>query len=134
VILNGIFATGLSLAFAASAAAQTPAGGDPAAGEKAFVVCRACHQVGPTARAMIGPSLNGIVGRKAGTYPDYQYSEANKNSGLTWTPEQLDIYLAAPQKVVPRTKMVFPGIKEEQKRKDVIAYLAQFGPDGKKAQ
>lgn len=113
--------------YVAHAAAQ-----DAAAGEKDFVVCRACHQIGPTAKNGVGPVLNGVVGRKAGTYPGYQYSDANKNSGLTWTPEELDQYLTDPQKVVPHTKMIFPGIKDAQKRKDVIAYLDQFKEDGSK--
>ncbi len=103
-----------------------------AAGEKAFFVCRACHQIGPDAKIAVGPVLNGIVGRKAGTYPDYDYSTANKESGIVWTPEELDKYLANPQAIVPHTKMTFPGLKDEQKRKDVIAYLAQFGPNGEK--
>jgi cytochrome c len=105
---------------------------DAAAGEKVFFVCRACHQIGPTAKIAVGPVLNGIVGRKAGTYPGFDYSPANKESGIVWTPEELDKYLTNPQAVVPHTKMLFPGLKEEQKRKDVIAYLAQFGPDGAK--
>jgi cytochrome c len=107
---------------------------DAAAGEKDFVVCRACHQIGPNAKIAVGPVLNGIIGRKAGTYPGYVYSDANKDSGITWTPEELDKYLTSPQTVVPHTKMIFPGLKEEQKRKDVIAFLEQFGPDGEKKQ
>jgi cytochrome c len=107
---------------------------DAAAGEKDFLVCRACHQIGPNAKIAVGPVLNGIVGRKAGTYPGYAYSEANRDSGITWTPEELDKYLTSPQTVVPHTKMIFPGLKEEQKRKDVIAFLEQFGPDGEKKQ
>ncbi len=107
---------------------------DAAAGEKDFVVCRACHQIGPGAKNAVGPVLNGVVGRKAGTYPGYTYSDANRDSGIVWTPEELDKYLASPQTVVPHTKMIFPGLKDEQKRKDVIAYLEQFGPDGQKKQ
>jgi cytochrome c len=103
-----------------------------AAGEKDFVVCRACHQIGPGAKIAIGPVLNGVVGRKAGTYPGFQYSPANKDSGLVWTPEELDKYLTNPQAEVPHTKMTFPGLKDEQKRKDVIAYLQQFNEDGTK--
>jgi cytochrome c len=105
---------------------------DVAAGEKTFLVCRACHQIGPNAKNAVGPVLNGIVGRTAGTFPDYQYSPANKDSGLVWTTEELDKYLTSPQAVVPKTKMIFPGLKDEQKRKDVIAFLEQFGPDGQK--
>lgn len=135
----GVIAVVLSCAFAAAAAAaDSPAGdaaagaGDAAAGEKVFVICRACHQIGPGAQNMVGPSLNGVVGRKAGSFPGYQYSDANKTSGITWTPETLDTYLTSPQAFVGGTKMVFPGLKDEQKRKDVIAFLEQFGPDGQK--
>ena len=105
---------------------------DMAAGEKDFVVCRACHQIGPNAKNGVGPVLNGIVGRTAGTYPDYAYSPANRDSGLVWDPDELDKYLTSPQTVVPHTKMIFPGLKDPQKRKDVIAFLGQFGPDGQK--
>jgi cytochrome c len=107
---------------------------DAAAGEKDFLVCRACHQIGPGAKIAVGPVLNGVVGRTAGTYPGFEYSEANKNSGTVWTPEELDKYLTSPQTVVPHTKMIFPGLKDAQKRKDVIAFLEQFGPDGQKKQ
>jgi len=107
---------------------------DAAAGEKTFLVCRACHQIGPNAKIAIGPVLNGIVGRKAGTYEGYTYSPANRDSGIVWTPAQLNKYLEAPQSVVPHTKMIFPGLKDEQKRKDVIAFLELFGPDGERKQ
>jgi cytochrome c len=107
---------------------------DIAAGEKDFLVCRACHQIGPNARNAVGPVLNGVVGRPAGTFPDYAYSQANKESGLTWTPEELDRYLTSPQTIVPHTKMIFPGLKDEQKRRDVIAFLDQFALDGQKKQ
>ena len=97
-----------------------------------FLVCRACHQIGPNAKNAVGPVLNGVVGRKAGTAPDFKYSDANRDSGIVWSPEELDKYLTDPQKVVPKTKMIFPGLKDKQKRADVIAYLEQFGPDGNK--
>jgi cytochrome c len=105
---------------------------DAGAGAKDFVICKACHQVGPGAKVAIGPVLNGVVGRKAGTYPGFEYSPANKDSGIVWTPEELDKYLTDPQGVVPGTKMIFPGLKDEKKRKDVIAYLEQFNEDGSK--
>ena len=124
-----IFAAMLLAMTTGSAVAQ-----DAGAGEKQFAVCRACHQIGPGAKNAVGPVLNGIFGRQAGTYPGYAYSPSNKSSDITWTPEELDKYLASPQTVVPHTKMTFPGLKDEQKRKDVIAYLGQFGPDGQKKQ
>jgi cytochrome c len=127
VVRSWLVASAIIVALAASAQAQ-----DVAAGEKDFVVCRACHQIGPNAKIAVGPVLNGIVGRKAGTYPGYTYSSANKESGIVWTPEELDKYLTNPQKVVPHTKMIFPGLKDDQKRKDVIAYLEQFNEDGTK--
>jgi cytochrome c len=119
----------LLAAFLSAAHAQ-----DPKAGQKDFVVCRACHQIGPSARIGVGPVLNGVVGRKAGTYPNYNYSTANKNSGITWDEATLTKYLANPQAVVPGTKMTFPGFKDPQKIKDVIAFLKQYGPDGQKVQ
>ncbi|HYZ21367.1 MAG TPA: cytochrome c family protein [Rhodopila sp.] len=105
---------------------------DAAAGEKVFVVCRACHQIGPTAKNGVGPVLNGVVGRKAGTYPGFNYSPANKNSDITWDEATLEKYLPNPQAFVPGTKMIFPGLKEPQKVHDVIAFLAQYKADGTK--
>jgi cytochrome c len=107
---------------------------DVAAGEKAFVVCRACHQIGPTAKIAVGPVLNGVVGRPAGTFPGYTYSAANKNSGLTWDEDTLQKYLANPQVVVKGTKMIFPGIKDPAKVKDVIAFLKSYKADGSRDQ
>lgn len=134
-MVRSILIAGLLVAAAGPAMAQASAGGNAAAGEKDFVVCRACHQIGPNAHIAVGPVLNGVVGRKAGTYPGYNYSEANKSSGITWTPDELQAYLANPQKVVPHTKMAFPGFHGDtapQKIKDVIAFLEQYGPDGQK--
>jgi cytochrome c len=129
-----VFRTVLAAAALSVMAAGQVWAQDAASGEKAFLVCRACHQIGPNAKVAVGPVLNGVVGRKAGTFPGYEYSPANKESGLTWTPEELDKYLESPQTVVPHTKMIFPGLKDAQKRKDVIAYLEQFGEDGQKKQ
>ena len=125
---SAIIALALACAVSSPALAQ-----DVAAGEKQFIVCRACHQIGPNAKNAVGPVLNGIVGRKAGTYPGYNYSESNKNSGLTWNEDTLRKYLANPQGVVKGTKMIFAGIKDPEKVNDVIAYLKQFNEDGSKA-
>jgi cytochrome c len=114
-------------AYAGSARAQ-----DAAAGEVAFRACRACHAVGEGAHDEVGPVLNGIVGRAAGSYPDYSYSEANKSSGLTWDEPTLTRYLKHPQSVVPGTKMSFAGVARDRDIANIIAYLKQFGPDGKK--
>jgi cytochrome c len=105
---------------------------DAAAGEKAFAVCKACHQIGPNAKNAVGPVLNGLVGRKAGTVEGYNYSAANKNSGLTWDEATLAEYLKDPKSKMPGTKMVYAGLKDEQKVKDLIAYLKQFDASGNK--
>jgi cytochrome c len=105
---------------------------DAAAGEKVFAKCKICHQIGEGAKNFVGPVLNGVVGRKAGTYPGYHYSDANKNSGIAWDDATLKEYLKNPQKMVPGTKMVFPGLTSDEDIANVIAYLKQFGPDGKK--
>ncbi|HEU0045664.1 cytochrome c family protein [Sphingomonas sp.] len=97
--------------------------GDAAAGKTAFATCQTCHAV-EAGKNKIGPSLHAIVGRAAGSVPGFTYSAANKNSGITWTAEKLFQYLEKPQRVVPGTKMVFPGIPDPQKRANVIAYLA----------
>ncbi len=123
------FFMGAVLALAATVPAMAQ---DAAAGAKDFVVCRACHQIGPGAKNAVGPVLNGVVGRHSGTYPGYEYSTANKNSGLVWTPAELTKYLADPMKVVPGTKMIFPGLKDPKKVQDVIAFLEEYGPDGTK--
>ena len=99
---------------------------DAAAGEKVFLVCRACHQVGDNAKNAVGPVLNGLFGRKAGSVEGYSYSDANKKSGITWTEEEFTKYIQDPKGVVPGTKMAFAGIKDPQKIKNLIAYLHTF--------
>ena len=106
--------------------------GDAAAGEAVFKKCHVCHNIGEGAKNMVGPELNGVVGRHSGTVEGYNYSDANKNSGLTWDEATLTIYLKNPKAEVPGTKMTFPGLQSEDDIKNVIAYLKQFGPDGKK--
>jgi cytochrome c2 len=99
------------------------------AGEDVFKKCRACHQVGPDAANKVGPLLNGIVGRKSGTVEGFAYSDANKaagEKGLVWTEEEMFKYLADPRAYMPGNKMAFAGLKDEQDRKDVIAYLKTF--------
>ena len=106
---------------------------DAALGEKVFLKCKACHQIGEGAKNAVGPVLNGVVGRKAGTAPDYSYSDANKNSGITWDEATLKEYLKNPRAKVPGTKMIFPGLTKDDDIDNVIAYLKQFGADGKKS-
>jgi cytochrome c len=118
-----------SVAFLSVSAAQAQ---DVANGEKAFGLCRACHQIGPTAKNTIGPELNGVVGRKAGSVEGYNYSDANKESGITWDEATLAEYIKDPRGKVPETKMVFAGIKDDKRVKDLIAYLKQYDASGKK--
>ena len=96
--------------------------GDAAAGEKVFVTCKTCHAIEP-GKNMIGPSMHALQGRTAGSIPGYTYSAANKGSGIVWTNEKLFQYLENPQRVIPGTKMTYTGVKDPQKRADVIAYL-----------
>ena len=106
---------------------------DAAAGEKVFLQCRACHQVGPTARNTVGPVLNGLVGRKAGTAEGYTYTVANKDSGITWDEATFADYIRDPKARIPGTKMIFAGLRDEQKVKDLVAYLKLFDAKGAKA-
>jgi cytochrome c len=126
IIAVGTF---LFIGAASSALAQ-----DPAAGEKVFAVCRTCHQIGENAKNAVGPVLNGLIGRKAGSVEGYDYSAANKVSGITWDEATFREYIKDPQAKIPGTKMAFAGIKDEKKINDLIAFLKQFGPDGKKTQ
>ncbi len=120
-----------ALALVASAGAAF-AEGDAAAGESTFKVCKTCHRIGENAKNFVGPELNGVVGRKAGSVPGYNYSDANKNSSLTWDEATLAKYLRSPREVVPGTKMAFPGLPRDEDIANVIAYLELFDPDGKK--
>ncbi|MGB5086709.1 cytochrome c family protein [Methylocystis sp. FS] len=120
-----------SVAFAASAG-QALAAGDPAAGEKTFAKCKACHQVGETAKNAVAPHLNGIDGRKAGSVEGYNYSEADKNSGIVWDEASFKEFIKNPKAKIPGTKMIFQGLPNDADQENVWAYLVQFGPDGKK--
>jgi cytochrome c len=106
---------------------------DIAAGERVYTQCRAFHQVGETAKNIIGPELNGLFGRKAGSVEGFSYSPANKNSGLTWDEATFRDYIKDPRAKMPGTKMVYAGLKDEQRITDLIAYLKQFDASGKKA-
>lgn len=99
---------------------------DATHGGQVFVQCKSCHALEAGVNK-IGPSLAGVVGRTAGTVEGYTYSDANKNSGITWTKEKLYQYLEKPQRVVPGTKMAFAGLPKGQDRADVIAYLETGG-------
>jgi cytochrome c len=106
---------------------------DVAAGELVFRrICLPCHDVGPEAKTKLGPPLNGVDGRKAGTFEGYNYSEANKSSGIVWNEETFPPYIRAPMQAMPGTKMSFVGLKNEKEIVDVWTFLKQFGRDGQK--
>ncbi len=122
-----LVAAALTAALSTHASAQ-----DVAAGENSFKKCLACHAVGETAKNKVGPILNGLDGRKSGTVAGYNYTEANKNSGIVWSAETFKDYIRDPRAKIPGTKMIFAGIKNEKEAGDLWAFLAQFGEDGKK--
>ena len=106
--------------------------GDVAAGEQSFKKCLPCHSIGLGAKTKVGPELNGLDGRKSGTAANYNYSDANKNSGITWNKETFEKYIADPRATIPGTKMIFPGIKSDNERDNLWAYISQFSADGTK--
>lgn len=98
--------------------------GDPASGQQVFNQCMTCHVKDPGVNR-VGPSLHGIINRHSGMIPGFNYSAANKGSGIVWTEQELYTYLENPQKTVPGTYMTYTGVKDPQKRADVIAYLQE---------
>ena len=103
---------------------------DVEAGESSFKKCGPCHDIGDDARNKVGPLLNGLAGRKSGTVEGFSYSDANKNSGLTWDEATFKDYIKDPRAKIPGTKMIFAGIKNEQEVSDLWAYVSQFNADG----
>ncbi len=120
-----LFIGGVGVSFGGLAHAQ-----DVAAGENSFKKCSVCHSIGEGAANKIGPILNGLNGRKAGSVPGFIYSDANKNSGVTWDKETFEDYIKNPAAKVPGTKMIFAGIKNEKEIDDLWAYVSQFDADG----
>lgn len=104
---------------------------DVAAGKTSFNKCLACHAIGEGAKNKVGPELNGLDGRKSGTVAGYNYSDANKNSGITWGKDVFLEYIKDPKAKIPGTKMVFAGIKNETEANNLWAYIASFDKDGK---
>src|SRR5246500_4374453 len=107
---------------------------DADAGKTSFNKCLACHAIGEGAKNKVGPELNGLDGRHSGSAPDYNYSDANKNSGITWNKDQFLEYIKDPKAKIPGTKMAFAGIKNETEAQNLWAYISSFDKDGKQKQ
>jgi cytochrome c len=104
---------------------------DASAGEARFKsLCFPCHDIGPGAKIKLGPPLNGIAGRKAGTIPGFNYSDANKESGITWSAETFADYIKNPMQRMPGTRMAFAGVRDEKDIANLWAFLSSFGEDG----
>jgi cytochrome c len=103
---------------------------DVAAGETSFRKCAPCHSIGPDAANKVGPELNGLDGRKSGMVDGFNYSDANKASGITWGEAVFKDYIKDPRAKIPGTKMVFAGIKSEKEIGDLWSYVSQFDKDG----
>jgi cytochrome c len=126
--MRGFVIVALYLGMAGSSALAQ----DVAAGETSFRKCAPCHAGGDGATNKVGPELNGLDGRKAGTVEGYTYSDANKNSGITWNEATFKEYVKDPRAKVPGTKMIFAGIKSDKELDDLWSYLKQFAADGQK--
>ena len=119
---------------ASSSVASAALAQDAAAGKTAFNKCLPCHAIGEGAKNKVGPELNGLDGRKSGTVPDYNYSDANKNSGITWNEAVFKEYIKDPKAKIQGTKMTFAGIKSENEINNLWAYVSSFDKDGKQKQ
>lgn len=106
------------------AAGPAAAEGDAAKGEKIFARCKACHTIEAGGPNRVGPNLHGVYGREAGKAEGFKYSNAMAESGVVWTPENLDTYLTAPAKFIKGNRMAFAGLAKPEERADIIAYLA----------
>jgi cytochrome c len=119
------------IVISSSATASAALAQDVAAGKSSFNKCLACHTIGEGAKNKVGPVLNGLDGRKSGTIDGFSYSDANKNSGITWNETVFKEYIKDPKAKIPGTKMAFAGIKNEKEINDLWAYLSQYDKDGK---
>ena len=99
-------------------------------GATIFKKCALCHKIGPGATNLVGPVLNGLDGRHSGSVAGFNYSDANKNSGIVWSEQTFEDYIKDPKAKIPGTTMVFAGITNEQEAKDLWAYLKQFDAQG----
>lgn len=117
----------LSIVFTGASFAQ-----DAGLGEKVFIKCKVCHQVGDGAKTLVGPELNGVVGRNSASIDGFNYSDGMKKASLTWTADNLSEYLKNPKQKVPGNRMAFVGLSKPEDIANVISYLKQFDASGKK--
>jgi len=125
VVLGAFLAAAFSSAVSQNAAAQ-----EVEKGQRSFNKCLPCHAIGPGAENKVGPELNGLDGRHAGAVASFNYSEANKNSGIVWNEATFKEYIRSPQAKIPGTKMAFAGVSNPQEIEDLWAYLRQFDTSG----
>jgi cytochrome c len=125
-----VLAAAAFVAVTTSATLQNAAAQDVEKGQRSFNKCLPCHAIGPGAENKVGPELNGLDGRHAGAVASFNYSEANKNSGIVWNEVTLKDYIRSPQAKIPGTKMTFAGITNPQEIDDLWAYLTQFDANG----
>jgi cytochrome c len=109
---------------------QSAVAQDAGAGQHVFNMCLPCHAIGPGAGNKVGPVLNGLDGRHSGTAPNFEYSDANKNSGIVWAEATFKEYIKNPQAMIAGTKMTFAGVKNDHEINDLWAYIKQFDADG----
>lgn len=121
--MRSVAILGLAACLGVLPASVQAAAGDPAKGKTVFVRCATCHAVAPGKNGL-GPTLAGVVGRKAGAVAGFNYSPAMKASGVTWTPAQIDRYVADPKVAMPNNRMMYIGLKNPADRADLIAYLS----------
>jgi cytochrome c len=124
-LMKKLIAVALLIAQSTAGLAQ-----DVEKGANVFKKCQVCHSIGPGAKNNIGPELNGLDGRAAGTVPDFDYSDANRKSGIVWNEENFKDYVKYPRAFVRGTKMIFPGLNNAQQVNDLWAYVKQFDANG----
>jgi cytochrome c len=125
-VSSTILGLAISLSVSAPAAAQAPDEATMKLGNRVFLMCRSCHSTEKDGRHKVGPNLHGMFGAKAGTKPDFKYSDVVAKSGITWSEETLNEWLVKPKDFLPGNKMAFAGVPKEPDRKALIAYLKQM--------
>lgn len=129
-VVAGLAGLAMTAGLMVAPADAQSAAGDAAKGQQVFHMCSPCHSIGPGAQNKVGPELNGLDGRHSGTVANFDYSDANKKSGIVWNEATFKQYIKSPSAMIPGTKMPFAGIKNQQEVDDLWAYIAQFDASG----